>query len=129
MFTLFRAVVIIGLIFYFSPERDPGQPERPARDGDRITASVGRGISEARDTSNSLRDRILGSLGQEVIRTAVNNKAEVAGLRLGDQVFGHSSGPSSKSAMVESLRRDREPTDGGSTGQSVRCIYRCDEAE
>jgi hypothetical protein len=124
MFTLFRAVVIIGLIFYFSPEHDP---DRPARDGDRMTASTAAPrISEARD---SLWDRLVTSFGQEVVRTAVNNRAEAVGLRLGDQAFLPSAVSAAKSATVDSLRRDREPADGISPGQSVRCIYRCDEAE
>ena len=127
MFTLFRAVVIIGLIFYFSPEHDPDRLERAARDGDRMAASTaGPRISEARD---SLWDRLVGSFGQEVVRTAVNNRAEAVGLRLGDQAFLPPVGSSAKSAMVDSLRRDHEPTDGLSAGHSVRCIYRCEEAE
>jgi hypothetical protein len=126
MFTLIRAVVIIGLIFYLSPERGLDRPERPARDGDRLTAlTAGPRTSEAGDTSESLWDRLVGNFGQEVVQAAVNNKAEA----IGDQVFGPSGESSAKSAMADSLRLDRELTDGTSPGQSVRCIYRCDGAE
>jgi hypothetical protein len=105
MFSLIRGLIIVGVIFYFSPARDTGEPEQQAAGGRMPVAAVSPPSSRGSNPEESLWDRIVGSFTEEVVRTAVNGKAHEAGLRL-----------------TEAAGRD-------SPGQSVRCIYRCDGAE
>ena len=129
MFSLIRGVIIIGLIFYFSPERDLGEPEQQARGGERApTSTASPPISEDGKSQDGLWNRIIGSLTEEVVRTAVNDKAQEAGLRLKEASLSLSQ-PAPKSASMETARSDRDTAGRASPGQSIRCIYRCDGAE
>lgn len=126
MFSLIRGAIIVGLIVYFSPvreggERALGEPE-PRSAGTRPSPSVEP--SPAGDDRDRMMDRLVGSLTEEVVRTAIGDKTQ-AGLRLKEQVASHLVQSSSKTASAVVLR----PSDRGSPGQSVRCVYRCDGAE
>jgi hypothetical protein len=126
MFSMIRGVIIIGLIFYFSPERDIGEPEQ-ARGGEQTpTPTLSPPVAE--DTQTGLWSRIVASLTEEAVRTTVTGKAQEAGLRLKEASL--SLEPSQKSASAETARSaDRDAAGRASPGQSVRCVYRCDGAE
>ena len=68
MFTLLRSVAVIGLIFYFSPARQAGQPQR---EEDRNPAQA----LPAVEAEDGAWNRLVGTLKEEVVRTAVNDKA------------------------------------------------------
>jgi hypothetical protein len=124
MFSMIRGVIIIGLIFYFSPERDIGEPEQ-ARGGEQ-TPTLSPPVAE--DTQTGLWSRIVASLTEEAVRTTVTGKAQEAGLRLKEASL--SLEPSQKSAPAEAVgSADRDAAGRASPGQSVRCVYRCDGAE
>ena len=67
MFTLIRGGIIVGLIFYFSPARDNGEPEHAVR-GE--PAAVPRRAFEGNPAKGGLWERIAGILAEEAVRTA-----------------------------------------------------------
>jgi hypothetical protein len=120
MFSLIRGVIIVAVIFYFSPERDLGEPEQKARGGERPpTATAPPALVEDGNIHDSLWNRIVGSLTEEVVRTTVNSKAQEAGLRLKETAWLPEASP--KSVAAEAAR--------SSPSSSVRCVYRCDGTE
>ena len=119
MFSLIRGVIIVAVIFYFSPERDLGEPEQKARGGERPpTATAPPALVEDGRTHESLWNRIVSSLTEEVVRTTVNSKAQEAGLRLKETTWLPEPSPKSAAEAARST-----------PGASVRCVYRCDGTE
>jgi hypothetical protein len=128
MFSLIRGIIIVGLIFYFSPERDISEPEWQRRGERAPDATAPPALVEDGNTQDGLWNRIVGSLAEEAVRTTVNGKAQEAGLRLKEASL--SLEPSAKSASADAVRSaDRDAEGQASPGQSVRCVYRCDGAE
>ena len=120
MFSLIRGVIIVAVIFYFSPERDLSEPEQKARGGEGPpTATMPPALVEDGNSQDGLWNRIVGSVTEEVVRTTVNSKAQEAGLRFKETAWLPETSP--KSAAAEAGRI--------SPGQSVRCVYRCDGTE
>jgi len=125
MFSLIRGVIIIGLIFYFSPERDRDEPEQQARGEPNSTATLSPPAAEDGGAQGGLWSRIVASLTEEAVRTTVNGKAQETGQRLKEAAL-------SLQAPSPKLSREAQSSEGAgraSPGQSVRCIYRCDGAE
>ena len=124
MFSLIRGAIIVGLIVYFSPLREGGEPE-PQSAGTRPPPlrepSPAGERSEERDR---LMGRLAGSLTEEVVRTAVSDKTQT-GLRLKEQVASYLAQQAPKAASAVVLR----PTDRAGPSPSVRCVYRCDGSE
>ena len=130
MFSLIRGVIIIGLIFYFSPERDMGESEPHAYGGERTPAPTALPpMSDDSKSQNGLWNRIVGSLAEEVIRTAVEERVQDTGRGLKEASLAlQESSP--KSASTKTVRSsDRDAAGRVSPGESVRCVYRCDGAE
>ena len=129
MFTLLRSVVIVGLIFYFSPARETGQSQYNQGDDERRSASSEASASSAPGgPEDGPLNRLADSLKEEVVRTAVNEKTLAAGLRLGaaralmDQPSKPAPTEKPRSSAQElALRASIDP--------SVRCVYRCDGSE
>ena len=129
MFTLIRGVVIVGLIFYFSPVRDRGEPEPQGGSGERELASgVSLRSAQAGLAQQGLWSWISGSFAEEAVRTAVTDKAQEAGLRLKDRVASLSE-PSLKGTLPATLPPERNAPSQSISGASVRCVYRCDGTE
>jgi hypothetical protein len=126
MFTLLRGVAIIGVIFYFSPARDLG--EGHAKGGEeRRPAPHATASSEAHEAP---WNRLVGSLKEEAVRTAVNEKTLSAGLRLKDNATRLLAGAPAVPAPPERPRSsDAEWALREAFDPSVRCIYRCDGTE
>jgi hypothetical protein len=129
MFTLLRSVVIVGLIFYFSPTREngylqhksSGEERRPApADAPRPSASL--------EIQDGALNRFVGSLKEEVVRAAVNEKTLTAGLRAtAAQALMEAS---VKPEATEKARSsDQDTALRGGIDPSVRCVYRCDGSE
>jgi hypothetical protein len=130
MFTLIRGVIIIGLIFYLSPVRHTGAPERQPPDGERTPVPPTSSRSpEVAKTEDGLWNRMVGSFAEEAVRTAVTSKAQDAGLRLKDHAPWALSDLSTKPASTGTLRSPDRDAERASPGVSVRCVYRCDGAE
>jgi hypothetical protein len=129
MFTLLRSVVIIGLIFYFSPAREAGQPQTSGEDGKPAQAPPAPAGAE-----DGAWNRLVGTLQEEVVRTAVNDKtladkALSAGLRMSENAARALAAPS-KAAPADKLRpADPDWSSRAAHDPSVRCVYRCDGAE
>jgi hypothetical protein len=120
MFSLIRGVIIVAVIFYFSPERDLSEPEQKARGAEGpATAAAPPAVVEDGNAHDGLWNGIVGSLAEEVVRATVNNKAQEGGSRLKEAAWLPELSP--KSAAAEAAR--------SSPGQSVRCVYRCDGSE
>ncbi len=126
MFTLFRSVVIIGLIFYFSPAREGGEAQQAGED--RQPPPAPHAPADAQDGS---WNRLVGSVKEEVVRTAVNDKALSdkalgAGLRMSENAARSLVAPAKPASPRTAdpdwaLRAAHDP--------SVRCVYRCDGTE
>ena len=131
MFSLIRCIIVIALIFYFSPARDPQQPERQPSVGQRTLLSRGSSLaSEARNSEDGLWERIVGSFAKEAVRSAVNDKVQSAGLSLKDEAPWPQPELSGRPASATPSRpTDRNPAERDSQSKSARCIYRCDAAE
>jgi hypothetical protein len=129
MFTLLRSVVVVGLIFYFSPVRETGQPQhKPDEDERRPALTEASGASAPGAPEDGPLNRLADSLKEEVVRTAVNEKTLAAGLRLGaaralmDQPSKPTPTEKPRSPAQElALRASIDPL--------VRCVYRCDGSE
>jgi hypothetical protein len=119
MFSLIRGVIIVAVIFYFSPERDLSEPEQKARGEGPPTATLPPALVEDGNSHDGFWNRIVGSVTEEVVRTTVNSKAQEAGLRFKETAWLPETSPKSVAA-------EAAPT---SPGQSVRCVYRCDDTE
>ena len=130
MFSLIRGVIIVGLIVYFSPVRDRGEPEHPGAGEKSIPVSTAPAPGpEPSEHQDRLLGRLVGNLTEDVVRTAVNDRTQ-AGLRLKEQLASHLLQPSTKSATASMARSSERETAGRSNpGQPVRCIYRCDGTE
>src|SRR4051812_24357039 len=77
MFTLIRAVIIISLIFYFSPARQPSGSEDVAASGEGTAAPTASSPAATGSTSQgSFWSKIVGGLTEQVVRTTINDKAE-----------------------------------------------------
>jgi hypothetical protein len=127
MFTLLRGVAIVGLIFYFSPARQTGAPQgQPDREESRpVPVAAPSTPVEAREGA---WNRLVGSLKEEVVRTAVNEKTLSAGLRLSAARPLMEASP--KPASADRVRPfDQEWPLRPGQDPSVRCVYRCDGAE
>ena len=137
MFSLIRGVIIVGLIFYFSPVRDPSGPEHqgPGAEQAATSSSVPGGASFGSDAQEGAQEgawsRIVASLKEEVVRTAIHDKAQGLGLRPGDEASWPLARPNPKSASADTVRSpDRDAAAArANPSQSVRCVYRCDGAE
>jgi hypothetical protein len=127
MFTLLRSVVIVGLIFYFSPTRENGYlQQKPSGEERRpAPADAPRPSLEIQDGA---LNRFVGSLKEEVVRAAVNEKTLTAGLRAtAAQALMEAS---FKPEATEKARSsDQDTALRGGIDPSVRCVYRCDGSE
>jgi hypothetical protein len=128
MFTLLRGVAIIGLIFYFSPARDLGQGHQKGGEERRpAPAPYPTAPSEAHE---SPWNRLVGSLKEEAVRTAMNEKTLSAGFRLKDTATRLLADAPAVPAPPERPRSsDVEWALREAFDPSVRCVYRCDGTE
>ena len=131
MFTLVRSVIIIGIIFYFSPVRDRKESAKPVSGGHGATlAEASQGEGEA---ANEILTSVVGGITQEVARAAVNDfartaikdKTKEAGLRLKEHVAW--SEPTQRPPVTAPSTTNRDMANKAS--HSVRCVYRCDGTE
>jgi len=138
MFTVLRSVVIIGLIFYFSPARETGQPQRePGEDRKPGQTPPSTAVAEAQE---SAWNRLVGGLKDDAVRTVVNDKALSdkafsAGVRMSENA-ARSLLAQPKAALAEKVAPAEKPrlaeADGAARAAqdpSVRCVYRCDGSE
>src|SRR3712207_6151953 len=69
MFTLLRSVVIVGLIFYFSPTRENGYlQQKPSGEGRRPAPADAPRPSASLEIQDGALNRFVGSLKEEVVR-------------------------------------------------------------
>lgn len=131
MFTLLRGVIIVGLIFHFSPARDPGRSAAHSGEERRKPASTDAPRPyDSDDAQAGAWSGLVGSLGQQIVRTTANDQALSIGLRLRDNGAQTISEASRKAAAsVRSQSYDGQPALRGSQDPSLRCVYRCDGAE
>jgi hypothetical protein len=129
MFTLIRSVIIIGLIFYFSPARHQTAPGQPSSGGPAPNPAVSSNASEAAQAQDDLWDMIVGSIAQEAVRTAVEEKVQGAGLRLKEQASSLAESVAKPAPVSTSRAPDPSAAGQATGGSSVRCIYRCDGTE
>jgi hypothetical protein len=127
MFTLLRSVVIIGLIFYFSPAREAGQPQSSEGDGKPAQAAPA-------GAEDGAWNRLVGTLKEEVVRTAVNDKALSdkalsAGLRMSENAARALAAPPKAAPADKPRPVDPDWSSRAAHDPSVRCVYRCDGAE
>jgi hypothetical protein len=127
MFSLIRGAIVIALIFYFSPARNPDGPEHQG--AERAQGSADPSPASKAEQAEALWDRIASSLAEEVVRTTINEKAHAVGLRIPDHGSSALREPSAKTASAATARTSKREPDPPSPGQSVRCVYRCDETE
>ena len=129
MFTIARAILIIGLIFYFSPARHEG--------------SDAAGGSQANAPANALKEavgpaetkaaegpwkRLAAVVTEEAVRTVVSEKAQAAGLRLKDDTQW-SVVEGAQKALASRNGAMAEDAEAKASAQGVRCAYRCDGTE
>ena len=127
MFTLLRGAAIIGLIFYFSPARDLGEPEPQNGGEERRPASRPTAPSEAQEGP---WNRLVGSLKEEAVRTAMNEKTLSAGLRLKDSAARLlAEAPTVPSPPERPRSSNEEWALRAAYDPSVRRVYRCDGTE
>jgi hypothetical protein len=127
MFTVLRSVAIIGLIFYFSPARNLGETERQKGGEERRPASGPSAPSEAHE---SPWNRLVGSLKEEAVRTAMNEKTLSTGLRLKDSATGLlAEAPAVPTPPERPHSSDVQWALREAFDPSVRCVYRCDGTE
>ena len=129
MFSLIRSVIIIGLIFYFSPARELREAQHHTPEEERALPSPqGRLASAASNLEDGLWGRIAGNLGRDAVRSAVNDRVQAAGPSLRDDTPWSQSSLSARPASATPSR----PFDRAAAEQdnkSRRCIYRCGAAE
>lgn len=125
MFTLLRCVIIVGLIFYFSPEREAGLPW--SGEEERRAADTPQDVAKD-EVQEGTWERLVGSVKEDALRTAAQGKALSAGLRLKDDATRlladaqpRASERSRSSDQAWALRATQDPP--------RRCVYRCDGAE
>jgi hypothetical protein len=128
MFSLIRGIIIIGLIFYFSPERNTGEPEEQALGEPSPIATLPPFTAEDGSAQSGVWSKIVTGLTEEAVRTTVSGKAEETGQRLKEAALSLQA-PSPKLPSAETQSSDRAGAGQASPGQSVRCIYRCDGTE
>ncbi len=131
MFTLFRSVAIIGLIFYFSPARETGQPQHQTEEERKPAAAPALGPAEAQDGP---WNRLVGNFKEEVVRTAVNDKAISdkaisAGVRMSENAARSLVVPAKPAPRSDARLTTPEWALRAAEDPSVRCIYRCNETE
>ena len=129
MFTVARAILIIGLIFYFSPARHEG--------------SDAAGGSQANAPANALKEafaptetkaaegpwkRLAAVVTEEAVRTVVSEKAQAAGLHLKDDAQ-RSALEAAQKALAARNGATAEDAEAKASAQGVRCVYRCDGTE
>jgi hypothetical protein len=130
MFSLIRGLVIIGLIFYFSPARDIGDIEPSPAAAKPHPASTESQEAQGRSKLlDGLLSRLAGGVTEDVVRTAAYDKAQSAALRLRDSTSW--SLPDSTPKTTSDGRRSAtsEAALRTSAAQGVRCVYRCDASE
>ncbi len=131
MFTLLRSVAIIGLIFYLSPARETDQSQRHT--GEERKPAQAPAPLPAEDP-DSAWNRLVGNLKEEVVRTAVNDKALTdkalsAGLRVSENAARSLVAPSKPTPPERPRLADPGWTLRPAEDPSVRCVYRCDGSE
>jgi hypothetical protein len=126
MFTLLRSVLIIGVIFYLSPER---QAQTGSPEGATVDDEVGKRVPLALDakTAEATWKKMAVVVTEEAVRHAVQDRADAAGLRLKDHAWSVLD-RTQKAIPAKDGARSQE-TDLKVSGQAVRCVYRCDGAE
>jgi hypothetical protein len=127
MFTLLRGVLIIGVIFYFSPERQVHN--RPASDGGPASEDLGRDLPSSVDgkAAETTWKKMAVAVTEEAVRTAVQDKAEAAGFRLKEHTARLASEGVQKTLAARDGARLQEVDPKGAPG--IRCVYRCDGTE
>jgi hypothetical protein len=125
MFTLLRGVLIIGVIFYFSPERQA----LTRSEGDPVDDEIANRVPLAVEgkAAESTWKKMAVVVTEEAVRNAVQDRAEAAGLRLKDHAWSARDG-SQKALPSKGAARSQE-ADLKLSGPGVRCVYRCDGAE
>ena len=129
MFTLFRCVTLIGLIFYFSPARDLGGHEHHNRSQERRPAAVAHPPAPG-EALEGLWSRLVGSVKEEVVATVVDETATAAGARLKSGAARlMAEGPAVPAPPERPRSSGEDWTLRASNDPSVRCVYRCDGTE
>jgi hypothetical protein len=132
MFTVLRSVVIIGLIFYFSPVRETGQPQgEPGEDRKPAQTPPSPVVAEAQDGA---WNRLVGGLKDEAVRTVVNDKALTdkafsAGMRISETAARSLLTPPKPAAAEKPRIAETDWAARAAQDPSVRCVYRCDGSE
>lgn len=129
MFTLLRSVLIIGVIFYFSPERRQAQtgPAEGGTAGDEL----GKGLPASIDgkAAEAPWKKMAVAVTEEAVRTAVQDKVESAGFRLKEYASRSAPEGMSKTLAAKDGPRAQEAELKGLSGPGIRCVYRCDGTE
>jgi hypothetical protein len=129
MFTLLRSIAVIGVIFYFSPVREAGQPDHPYdREERRPTLPSPRPTPS--EPHEGLWSRLLGGMKEEAVRSVADEAVASAGVRLKEGANRLLADASAIPAPPERPRASGEewPLRSG-YDPFVRCVYRCDGTE
>jgi hypothetical protein len=127
MFTILRSVLIIGVIFYFSPERQAGTG---SADGGTGGDERNQDLPVAIDgKAEATWRRMAVAVTEEAVRTAVQDKVEAAGFRLKEYTPRSSPEGMTKSLAAKDGPRPREAEPKALLGPGIRCVYRCDGTE
>jgi hypothetical protein len=128
MFTLLRGVLIIGVLFYFSPER---QARTGSPDGGMAGEEPGKRPPVLLDgkAAEATWKKMAVAVTEEAVRAAVQDKAEAAGLRLRDHAPWAALDGAHKAASARDGARPQDGDPKSIAGQAIRCVYRCDGTE
>jgi hypothetical protein len=128
MFTILRSVLIIGVIFYFSPER---QPQPGPAEGATAGAELARQLPATIDgkAAEPPWKKMAVAVTEEAVRAAVQDKAEAAGFRFREHTPRSAPEGMLKALAAKDEPRPQEVDPKGLSGPGVRCVYRCDGTE
>lgn len=122
MFSLIRGALIVGVIFYLSPLR--GVDETGHQNGGPIPSPF---AAEGHPAKDALWSQVVGSATDKVARTAVNETARAAGVRLKTQA---AMVLAERPTPADNLRQpELDEAARNLATQGVRCVYRCDGSE
>jgi hypothetical protein len=133
MFTVLRGVLVIGVIFYLSPARHPRSDGSSGSGTGTVADEIRKGMSiaEGKVADGKAADgawkRLAVAVTEEAVRSAVQEKAHAAGLRLKDNAQWSVLDSTQKAPAKDGARQDPDPK--APPGQSVRCVYHCDSTE
>ena len=129
MFTLFRCVAVIGLIFYLSPARDLGEHQRPNGSQEHRRGAAAH-PSTPGEALQGWWSQLVGTVKDEAVATVVDETAASAGARLRSGATRLlAEGPAIPAPPERPRLPSEEWTLRPSHDPSVRCVYRCDGSE